>query len=126
MTLSTRTLTQTLATLAIAASAVSSVLPGATAAYATSVDRGQARLHGHRMVAHTVRCPDCPRYHLDVSVRQYPALHGGKNVTTVKARQQDVTAVEAARLAQQLSAILAPYRLGHIPIHHCNIFCPHG
>ena len=40
MALSTRTLTQTLAAVAIAASTVSSVLFSATVAYATSVDRG--------------------------------------------------------------------------------------
>jgi hypothetical protein len=49
-----------------------------------------------------------------------------KDVTTMKARRQDATAVEAAWLAQKLSAILSPYRFGHIPIRHCNISCPHG
>jgi hypothetical protein len=125
MTLSTRTLTQTLAALAIAASTVSGVLYGATAAHATTVDnRGLARLHRQRMVAHTVRCLECQYYHLDVSFRQYPDLYGEKDVTTMKARRQDATAVEAAWLAQKLSAILAPYRVGHIPLRHCNIFCP--
>ena len=124
MTLSTRTLTQTMAALAIAASTVSGALYGATAAHASSVDSGLARLHGHRMVAHTVRCPDCQQYHLDISFRQYPDLYRGKDVTTMKARRQDATAVEAAWLAQKLSAILAPYRRGHIPLRHCNILCP--
>jgi hypothetical protein len=55
MTLSRRTLTQTLAALAIAASTGSGVLSGATAAYAVSVDRGPALLHGHRARAHTLR-----------------------------------------------------------------------
>jgi hypothetical protein len=126
MTLSTRTLTQTLATLAIAASTVSSVLSGATAAYAANPDHRTALIHGHRMVAYTVRCPECQHYHLDVSIRQFPDLSGGKAVTTRKARRQDTTAVEAAWLAQKLSAILTAYRLGHIPLRHCNIFCPHG
>jgi hypothetical protein len=52
-------------------------------------------------------------------------VSAGKDVTTTKARRQDATAVEAAVLAQKLSAILAPYRLGHIPIHHCDIVCLH-
>ena len=55
MTLSRRTLTQTLAAVAIAASIVSSVAQGATAAYATHVDGGQALVHGHRTGAHTLR-----------------------------------------------------------------------
>jgi hypothetical protein len=125
MALSTRTLTQTLAALAIAASSVGGVLYGATAAYAVHVDNGTALLHGHRVVAHTVPCPTCRHYHLEVSVPQNPALHGGKDVTTIKARRQDATAVEAAVLAQKLSAILAPYRLSHILIHHCDIVCLH-
>jgi hypothetical protein len=53
MTLSTRTLTQTLAALAIAASTGSGVLYGATAAYAAHVDSGRALVHGHRTSAHT-------------------------------------------------------------------------
>jgi hypothetical protein len=126
MTLSRRTLTQTLAALAIAASTGSGVLSGATAAYAANADHRTALLQGHRMVAHTVRCPECLRYHLDVSIRQFPDLSGGKDVTTRKARRQDATAVEAAWLAQKLSAILTPYRLSHSPLRHCNIFCPHG
>jgi hypothetical protein len=55
MTLSRRTLTQTLAALAIAASTVSGVLYGATAAYATHVDSGHTVLHGHRTGAQTLR-----------------------------------------------------------------------
>ena len=55
MTLSRRTLTQTLAALAIAASTGSGVPQGATAAYATHVDSGPALLHGHRTGAHTLR-----------------------------------------------------------------------
>jgi hypothetical protein len=55
MTLSTRTLTQTLAALAIAAGTGSGVLYGATAAYAAHVDSGQALVHGHRTGAHTLR-----------------------------------------------------------------------
>ena len=55
MTLSTRTLTQTLAALAIAASTGSGVLYGATAANATQVDRGRALPHGHRTGAQTLR-----------------------------------------------------------------------
>jgi hypothetical protein len=55
MTLSTRTLTQTLAALAIAASIGSGALYGATAAYAAHVDNGQALVHGHRTAAHTLR-----------------------------------------------------------------------
>jgi hypothetical protein len=55
MTLSTRTLTRTLAALAIAASIVSAVPQGATAAYAVHVDNGQALVHGHRSGAHTLR-----------------------------------------------------------------------
>ena len=126
MTLSTRTLTQTLAALVIAASTVSSVLyRGPDAAYAANADHGTALIHGHRMVAHTVHCPDCTRFHLDTSFRQFPDLSGGKDVTTRKARQQDATAVEAAWLAQKLSAILTPYRLRHIYIHHCDIVCLH-
>jgi hypothetical protein len=55
MTLSTRTLTQTLAALAIAASIGSGVLCGATAAHAAHVDNGQALVHGHRTAAQTLR-----------------------------------------------------------------------
>jgi hypothetical protein len=55
MTLSTRTLTQTLATLAIAASTGSGVLSGATAVSAAHVDSGQALVHGHRTGAQTLR-----------------------------------------------------------------------
>jgi hypothetical protein len=127
MTLSRRTLTQTLVALAIAASIVSAVPQGAPdAAYAANADHETALIHSHRMVAHTVRCPDCSWYHLDVSIQQFSDLYAGKDVTTRKARRQDATAVEAAWLAQKLSAILTPYRLSHIPLRHCNIFCPHG
>jgi hypothetical protein len=55
MTLSTRTLMQTLAALAIAASTGSGVLYGATAAYAAHVDSGPALVHGHRTGAQTLR-----------------------------------------------------------------------
>jgi hypothetical protein len=55
MTLSRRTLTQTLAALAIAASTGSGVLSGATAAYAAPVDGGHALVHGHRTGAPTLR-----------------------------------------------------------------------
>ena len=55
MRLSTRTLTQTLVALAIAAGTRSGVLHGATAAYAAHVDSGQALVHGHRTDAHTLR-----------------------------------------------------------------------
>ena len=127
MTLSRRTLTQTLVALAIAASTASGVLYGAPdAAYAANADHETALIRSHRMVAQTVRCPDCTWYRLDVSIRQFPDLYGGKDVTTRKARRQDATAVEAAWLAQKLNAILTPYRLRHIPLRHCNIFCPHG
>src|SRR5919199_3538610 len=125
MTLSRWSLTQTLATLAIAASIVSGVLYGATAAYAAHPDQGTALIRGHRMVAHTVHCFECQNRHLDGSLRQSPALYGGQAVTTMKARRQDATAVEAGWLAQKLSASLPPYRLRHIPLRHCNIFCPH-
>ena len=55
MTLSTRTLTRTLAALAIAASTVSGVLYGTTAPYAAHVDSGHALVHGYRTGAHTSR-----------------------------------------------------------------------
>jgi hypothetical protein len=55
MTLSRRTLTQTLAALAIAASTGSGALYGATAASAAHVDGGQALVHGHRTGAQTLR-----------------------------------------------------------------------
>ena len=55
MTLSRRTLAQTLAALAIGASIGSGVLYGATAAYAAHVDSGQALVHGHRTGAQTLR-----------------------------------------------------------------------
>ena len=55
MTLSRRTLTQTLAALAIAASTGSGVLYGATVAYAAHVDSGQALVHGHHTGAQTLR-----------------------------------------------------------------------
>jgi hypothetical protein len=55
MTLSRRTLTQTLAALAIAASLGSGALSGATAASAAHVDSGQALVHGHRTGAQTLR-----------------------------------------------------------------------
>jgi hypothetical protein len=126
MTLSRRTLTQTLAAVAIAASIGSSVLCGAPdAAYAANADHGTALIHGHRMVAHNVRCPDCRQFHRDTSFRQSADLSGGKDVTTRKARRQDATAVDAAWLAQKLSAFLTPYRLRHIDIHHCDMVCLH-
>ena len=55
MMISTRTLTRTLAALAIAASIVSAVPQGATAAYAAHVDSGQALVHGHHTGAQTLR-----------------------------------------------------------------------
>jgi hypothetical protein len=55
MMISTRTLTRTLAALAIAASIVSAVPQGATVASAAHVDSGQALVHGHRTGAQTLR-----------------------------------------------------------------------
>ena len=55
MTLSRRTLTQTLAALAIAASTGSGVLYGAAAANAAHVDSGNGLLHRHHTAAQTLR-----------------------------------------------------------------------
>ena len=82
------------------------------------------RSHTQRQFLTRVHCPECGQYHLEKSFPHESALYGGKEVTTMKARRQDATAVEAAVLAK-LSALLAPYRLGHIPIHHCDIVCLH-
>ena len=71
MTLSRRTLTQTLAALAIGASIGSGVLYGATAAYAAHVDNGQALVRGHRTSAHTLRSH--VRWQFPAQVWQVPA-----------------------------------------------------
>jgi hypothetical protein len=76
MTLSRRTLAQTLAALAITASTGSGVLQGATAAYATQVDRGQALPHGHRTAAHTSRS------HIRWQFPPYPHLAYLRRVST--------------------------------------------
>jgi hypothetical protein len=76
MTLSRRTLTQTLAALAIAASTGSGVLYGATAAYAAHVANGPALPHGHRTAAHNSRSHirwQFPPYPRLAYLRQVPA-----------------------------------------------------
>ena len=71
MTLSTRTLTQTLAALAIAASIGSGVLYDATAAYAAHVDNGPTLVQRHRTGAHTLR--SYIRWQFPVHLWQVPA-----------------------------------------------------
>jgi hypothetical protein len=71
MTLSRRPLMRTLVALAIAASIVSAVPQGATAAYATHVDSGQALVHGHRTGAHTLR--SYIRWQFPAHLWQFPA-----------------------------------------------------
>ena len=74
MTLTTRTLTQTLAALAIAASTGSGVPQGATAAYAAHVDSGRALVHGHRTSAHTRTGAHTSRSHIGWQFPAYPRL----------------------------------------------------
>jgi hypothetical protein len=125
MTITARTLTRTLATLAIATSTVSSVLYGATnAAYAAHVDSGHALLHGHRVAVHTSRsrtglqfrvhphCYTCAWRHPELSDTAQRGTSRGKQGSTMKARLQDAAAAEATVLAQQLTSVLASHRLG--------------
>ena len=92
-------------------------------------------LHGHRAGTHTslsdtqrqfptrVLCPTCGQYHLEVSLPQHPGQYGGKEVTTMEARLRDAAAIDAAVLAQKVSAILTIYRRGHLHKLRCGSGC---
>ena len=134
MTITARTLTRTLATLAIAASTVSGVLYGATnATYAAHVDSGHALFHGHRVAVHTSRsrtrlqfpvhphCVTCAWLHPELSVTAQRGTSRGKQGSTMKARLQDAAAAEAAVLVQQLRTILTTHPLRLVP--HCGFGC---